>query len=197
MDTSVPAWRMVQGLGVPAVCALHGRPVGRGRPVWLNAYPSWVWVFVLLGLLPYFLARAATRRTLTIQSWPVCDRCVRRRVVLRAASIAVVVAGLIIHALPLMPAEPLGPRWIAVGLLVSAAGVLSMNWSTWGAVMKARTTGDLSIVTFTAPHPGFAAQLAPLPGETPQPQEPREAMRHLKQTHQAMLPSTTDRSRSA
>lgn len=50
---------------------------------------------LLLGGLPFIIARAVTKKTIVVKAWPFCDRCVRRRWIGAVATGLLVAAGIV------------------------------------------------------------------------------------------------------
>jgi hypothetical protein len=80
-STRIPAAWVAHGYGVPNMCSRHGEPAIVRRPVtFISAPPPWSYPLFLLGVIPFLVVVAITRRSVTAAAWPFCVRCRRRRI---------------------------------------------------------------------------------------------------------------------
>jgi hypothetical protein len=159
MQVHIPASWAKQGYGVPDVCARHGVAAKRRR-VDISVQPSSVWLFLLVGVIFFFLVRVFLAKTLRLPAWPVCDRCVRRRRTVFAVSAAVVLLGVAAFAAPFV-VDDLGPDLLGIGMLLMIAGLIVLAWAPWATVVGVKADEALTWVTVVAVHPAFEAQFAP------------------------------------
>lgn len=164
MRVQMPVGWVVHGHGVPTVCVRHGRPEARrGKMDIVSEAPGWTYALILLGWFPFWLSRAATKKTIVAKAWPFCARCVRQR------WIAVVITGFVTAAGSVAALAGLAyidqrlpwPLWAAVGgLLLMVTGLMATRWAQWAGVAKAVVDSDLAWVKVRGPHPGFEEQFA-------------------------------------
>lgn len=159
MRVQLPVGWVVQSYGVPTVCVRHGRPeTRRCRMDIVSQAPGWTYALIPLGWFPFWLARAATKKTIVAKAWPFCDRCVRQRWIALAATGLVIAAGAVAAMAGLTYIdEPLPwPFWAAVGgILLVITGLSATRWAQWSGVARAVVDSDLMWVKIRSPHPEF------------------------------------------
>jgi len=91
---TLPAHWAQAGYGVPKLCARHGQPeVKRAKVTFVSQRPGWVYVLLLLGILPFFLATLILQRRVTVNGWPFCRLCESLRRQRLAIGIGLTTAG--------------------------------------------------------------------------------------------------------
>lgn len=155
------------GYGVPRVCARHGEPGVGTRTVFQSRTPGWAYVLLPLGLLPYFIAVHATRRTILAPAWPFCARCKALRVRNRVAGVAWIALGVALFCATgavanaaFEGAEPLS--YLLVMLMVAAfiAGAVVLGRAAPSALAQAWVRDDGQWLDVWSPDRQFLAQVA-------------------------------------
>jgi hypothetical protein len=99
---------------LPQICVFTGEPARGVHSVRYSAHPRWVWALLFAGILPFIVGVMLTRRTAT-GSLPMCARALRRFVMLRVASLVILVV---------LPAICFVAAWLVSGSSSDAAGWL-------------------------------------------------------------------------
>jgi len=153
----VPAWWVNAGQNMPTVCSRHGRPQVRRLGFAVESSPAgWTYALLLAGLLPYFIARAASRRTIGTRPWPFCDRCLRRRRLVIAGAGAVMVVGASVFATGFGTSYPR----VILGLVVVLVGYVCLYWARRPVIAGLGLSPDGGRVRIRPAHAAFRAQLA-------------------------------------
>lgn len=173
MSVYLPAQWVAAGRGLPDVCAAHGNPVADRRRTRIeSAPPAWVWALLPLGLLIFFIVRAATRKAIFAAGWGFCGACRRTRVTRFIAGIALLGSGAVCLGVLAATADDPASRpgvLIGVGLLLIIAGYVALRISAGEVIARARLTRDGWYVEVRDPAPGFAAQARTTMAAAPQP----------------------------
>jgi hypothetical protein len=161
MAIAIPSHWATAGYGIPTVCAKHGRPEVQRRGVSLEtATPDWNYLLLFLGIVAFFIVRAATAKTLAVRAWPFCETCVRQRFRFKWYAAGVVAVGLALFVAAL---RGLAPAWavLAAALIVVGSLALVRGGWIWRRMSSAKLSEDAAWITVVKPHPGFEEQFAP------------------------------------
>jgi hypothetical protein len=163
MTRRVPSSWVSSGHGTPDVCARHGKPATRRyRLSLVSSPPDWSWLFLIGGVLIFFIVRAVTRKTVEARMWPFCEQCGRLRIkqLVLGWSVAVGGAALIVWLGTAAYSAPGDVQAAAIGVTLVVAGVLfGLTFTGWQGITRAKVSQDGMWVTFRKPHPAFEAQL--------------------------------------
>ncbi len=181
MQTVLPANWVAAGYAVPQVCARHGEPAAEGvRTRFQSRPPSWSYVLLILGALPFLIVAYSVRKTVYAPSWPFCAQCKALRTRLLVIGCVTLVAGAALFAGGVVASggatdgNSVGGLLLLVGLFVAIAGLVVMGLSGRTALARARVSQDGVWVEVLKPDPRFAQQApqyyAPQP---PQPYQPQ------------------------
>jgi hypothetical protein len=140
---------------LPARCAKTGVPCDGLVKDTLRVVPRWVSALAILLIVPYYLARPYTSRTIEARLPIAPDRIDRIRRMVRFAWVALVVAAAGFMA-SLFGAGAVG----VVALLVGLAAYVVIIYTGDRMWVGARPSGDDDVVILTRVHPDFAAALA-------------------------------------
>jgi hypothetical protein len=158
---------VLAGHGVPQVCARHGEPAAGVKTQFRTRTPGWAYALIVLGVVPYFIAVYATRKTIFAPSWPFCAQCKAlrtRNLVLGLSGMAVGIA-LFCAMGAVASADFVGARAVAYLLVILSlaafiAGVVVTGRAAPGALAQAWVREDGEWLDVWSPNPKFAAQVA-------------------------------------
>jgi hypothetical protein len=165
----IPSAWVSAGYGVPDVCARHGEPSIERRPVKIrSSAPAWTYILILFGLVAFFIAVVAVRKTVMSPAWPFCTRCEQLRS--QRIRIGLGLVGLYVVAsigLPVLgtalPNQSIGDAITVVGVLIGVAsliiGLVMLTLSRWSSIARAQLTQDGAWVLVPLPDPVFDAQI--------------------------------------
>ncbi|MBB5866905.1 hypothetical protein F4553_000284 [Allocatelliglobosispora scoriae] len=162
MTVRIPAHRVVAENGLPDVCAAHGNPATVRMETRIESSPpGWVWATLPLGLLVFFILRAALRRSVTAPSWGFCRDCLVTRRNRLVTGLALLVGGVASGIAIVAFAEATSRfGWLGlVCLLLVIAGYVVLRISAGEVVARASVTRDGEFVEVRHPAPAFAAQV--------------------------------------
>ena len=164
MRLEIPVPWVIQGYGVPTVCARHGLPeTRRGRMDIVSQAPGWTYAMIPLGWFPFWLARAVTKKTIVARAWPFCGRCISQRWIAVVATSLVVGAGGVaaLAGLAFIDSREPWAFWAAVGgIAVAIVGLGATRWAQWAGIAKAVVNSEVTWVRVRSPHPRFEEQFA-------------------------------------
>jgi hypothetical protein len=143
MPLALPAPWVRAGIGIPAVCSRHGRVAAYQTEVVIeSAAPAWTYALIPLGLLPFLVVRAATRKVVTAPAWPFCRRCGRRRVIAIMVATAIGACGLLSVLLYGELADRHDYRLLVAGTMLIIAGYCALHWARRTVIAGTRVTQD-------------------------------------------------------
>jgi hypothetical protein len=163
--TSLPANWVNVGYGVPNVCARHGEPaVRRAKTQFVSKPPSWALPLVVFGGIVYFIVVMAVRKTITVQTWPFCERCrgLKLRLLLGGLGALLVGIVLLIIASGLMADDAfagIGALLILAPLVLVLAGVVMMARSNRTVIAGGVVTNDGLFIELAKADSRFAAEI--------------------------------------
>lgn len=165
------AW-IDSGQPLPTHCALHGEPATSPRKLRiLTPAPSWIFVLLVVGVLPFLIANHVLRQRVTAAAWPFCDRCRRERLVRFAKGLTVLAVGVVLFVVAIWvidggldaTSELSGTaQLVAVpGFLAVLIGLVLTRRALWRHVAGAVLTADRQRVIVQPAQPAFAEQVPP------------------------------------
>lgn len=152
MATAVAAIEDLRTGSLPPVCAKTGAAAAGTAELQFTATPSWTWILLLFGILPFLIARSFSRIRLNALL-PMSDAALRRG---RAFNwtvriLFVVGVGLLIAGSATGPAL----AWAGIGVLLGSVLVVVVGWPfIWPT---GQVDGDWVRLGFV--HPRFAREL--------------------------------------
>jgi hypothetical protein len=144
---------------LPPVCAKTGLPASETVRVAGRAAPSWVAPMVLVGFLPWLLARAGASRRYEIEV-PLTADAWRRFRMFRSAGLTAALTGLACSVIAAGTGAAVVTVLLLVGVaVVGGAGLLVNEWVNWFGV-RLSPEGEYGL---TRVHPRFADAVTRLP----------------------------------
>jgi hypothetical protein len=163
---------VTSGVGVPPLCPRHGEAAAiRRRTVFVSRPPGWVYLLLLLCVVPFVVVAVAMRRTLVAAGWPFCARCRRRRrrLYLIAAGLFLLGMAVIISSGPI--ARGRSPWWgllVVPGDLIATFGpMIALFLSPPAVIARGHVTRDGRFLQLRKAAPAFVAALPAVPPPPP------------------------------
>jgi hypothetical protein len=155
-----PAW-IELGEPLPSRCALHGEPATANRKLRiLTPAPSWIFVLLLVGVLPFLLANHFLRKRVEAASWPFCARCGRERLVRLGKGLGLFAAGVALFVIAGQVGGGGTETLIgATAFLALIFGAFVAQRGLWRHVAGTVLTNDQKRVVVQPAHPAFAAEV--------------------------------------
>lgn len=140
---------------LPRICVVTGRPADGTVPFRFDSLPTWTWVLLLAGIVPFLVAWFFVSESVRGEV-PVLAEVVERYHRRRRQGVGLAVAGLAVIFL----AAGLDVDWGAwLGLATMAAGMV-VTASASRLFITGRLEGDGTVVRLRRVHPRFAEALA-------------------------------------
>ncbi|XVV08696.1 hypothetical protein ACQP2X_28045 [Actinoplanes sp. CA-131856] len=162
VPVNVPSPFVSSGWGTPTVCSRHGQPaVEHKRTRFISRVPSWGYVLLLAGAIPFVIFALVTRKTVEAPAWPFCARCGQTRTRGLIAGIALVAAGVAgLFAGSSLSGDAGAPVWILSLVLVMVGYIVALRGGNRMLLAGGHVTERGQFVTFPKAHEAFAAQAA-------------------------------------
>jgi hypothetical protein len=123
--------------------------------------PGWVWALLPLGLLIFFVLRAALRKSVTVPNWGFCRTCLVSLMTRLFTGLALLACGVVCLGVVVAVADETSRLgWLALaGVSLLIAGYVGIRISARDVIARARLTQDGRHVEVRSPAPVFAAQV--------------------------------------
>jgi hypothetical protein len=192
MSIAIPAGLVQNGSGVPAVCSRHGEPASLHKPVkFWSKPPSWAYLLILLGALPFVIVSLVLRKEVQATAWPFCPRCAsqhKNRMIIGFSMMATLPLAFVF----LSQAGDAGALIVLLAIFVALAGLIIQSRGTYRVLPWGFTSQDGSTVDFPKAHPNFVAAAQAAYAEAAQQyaawQAAQQAAYHQGAPHQAAGP---------
>lgn len=160
MIVNLPATWVAAGQGLPDICAAHGNPVVIRKQTRIESSPpGWVWALLPLGLLIFFIVRAAMRKAIVAPNWGFCRECIKSQLIRMFTGWALVAGGLILLGVSLATNRTTGPDvLLPIGLVLLIVGYVGVRISAGEVIARARLTRDGWFIEVRDPARNFQAQ---------------------------------------
>ncbi|MFI6129518.1 hypothetical protein [Micromonospora sp. NPDC051141] len=161
MPTTVPVAALRQPGGAPSLCVRHGTAATRRKSVlFRSAPPTWSFLLILLGVLPFAIVATIMQKRVTVPNWPFCRACTRLRLRRLLGGIGVALLGFI-AVIGFSAAMPPSSNLTAVVVLLSFAGLLAgvafASTGGWATIAAAKPTSDGTDLHLRKAHQQFRA----------------------------------------
>ncbi|WBB75614.1 hypothetical protein O7602_08960 [Micromonospora sp. WMMD1128] len=146
MPTTVPVAALRQPGGAPSACVRHAAPATRRKSVLFRSTPpTWSFLLILLGVLPFAIVATITQKRITMPNWPFCHACKRLRLRRLLDGIGVALLGFI-AVISFSATMPPSSNLTAVVVTLSFAGLLAgvafASTSGWATIAAAKLSSD-------------------------------------------------------
>lgn len=131
----------------PPVCAKTGEPTDSTVEIQLTIMPRWTRLLLVLGIVPWFVARPFLGRKV-VARLPLSETLVRRRTRSRADLVSAMFGGLLATALgSLIPRDDLQVALVGVGFLIVIATVvaLALGERDYGVEVRPTAWGTITL----------------------------------------------------
>jgi hypothetical protein len=163
----IPAAVVASGNGMPGCCAKHGQPVALTKKLQLiSRPPTWTYVLVLAGALPWLIVVMMLRKTVVAPAWPFCADCVGGRTKQLGIGLGVLALGVVSFIVPMavMPDSGAGALLVLLGLVLITTGFILAVRAGWRFQSRAEASKDGLAVLVRDANPQFVQQIpAPQP----------------------------------
>lgn len=138
----------------PPVCAKTGEPTETVAEIPLTIMPRWSRILLVLGVVPWFVARPFIGRRI-VARLPLAEKLVKRRTRSRADLVSAMFGGLLATALgSLIPRDELQVALVGVGFVIVIATVVALVMGERDYGVDVRPT-PWETVTLQRVHPRF------------------------------------------
>ncbi|WBC15418.1 hypothetical protein O7600_00875 [Micromonospora sp. WMMA1998] len=162
MPTTLPVAALRQPGGVPPVCVRHAIPATRRKPVLFRSTPpTWSFLLILLGVLPFVIVATIMQKRVTVPNWPFCRACTHLRIRRLLGGIGMAVLGFIAvigFSATMPPSSSLTAVVVTLSFAVLLAGVVFASTSGWATIAAAKLTSDGTSLRLRKAHPTLSME---------------------------------------
>ncbi|MFI1992902.1 hypothetical protein [Actinoplanes sp. NPDC020271] len=157
MSIAIPSGLVANGAGIPDVCSRHGEPASVRKAVeFWSKPPTWSYLLIALGALPFVIVTLILRKKVRAQAWPFCPQCEKlhkNRLIIGIVLIALLPLSFVIAG----SAGDTGALLVLVAFLAAFAGIIIVSRSTYRMLPWGFVSRDGSTVDLPKAHPQFVA----------------------------------------
>ncbi|MEH0954814.1 hypothetical protein [Micromonospora sp. CPCC 205554] len=121
--------------------------------------PTWSFLLILLGVLPFAIVATIMQKRVTVPNWPFCRACARQRLRRLLGGIGVALLGFIAvigFSAAMPPSSSLTAVVVILSFAVLLAGVVFASTSGWATLAAAKLASDGTSLRLRKAHPNFS-----------------------------------------